>query len=159
MAHDRFDEHHSFNVLGFIQLLYDTTCANTDFWVKPVWGLGCMVSRRDIERPHDHTGRASQLHNYFADGLFAALFNVRFYRLSRQRRGAPGGRGLGPGVCLVGGAAAGPVAADHGPAHGQPHQRPHRTLHALVGVARLQRGLHLRHHEQQVGRATIVLIT
>ena len=41
MAHDRFDEHYSFNVLGFIQLLYDTTCVNSDFWVKPVWGLGC----------------------------------------------------------------------------------------------------------------------
>ena len=41
MAHDRFDERHSFNVLGFIQLLYDTTCVNSDFWVKPVWGLGC----------------------------------------------------------------------------------------------------------------------
>ena len=41
MAHDRFAECHSFNVLGFIQLLYDTTCVNIDFWVKPVWGLGC----------------------------------------------------------------------------------------------------------------------
>ena len=45
MAHDRFDERHSFNVLGFIQLLYDTTCVNSDFWVKPVWGLGCIVCR------------------------------------------------------------------------------------------------------------------
>ena len=43
MAHDRFDERHSFNVLGFIQLLYDTTCVNSDFWVKPVWGLGCAI--------------------------------------------------------------------------------------------------------------------
>ena len=41
MAHDRFDKCHSFNVLGFIQLLYDTTCVNSDFWVKPVWSLGC----------------------------------------------------------------------------------------------------------------------
>ena len=40
MAHDRFAERHSFNVPGFIQLLYDTTCLSTDFWVKPVWGLG-----------------------------------------------------------------------------------------------------------------------
>ena len=40
MRHDRFAERHSFNVLGFIQLLYDTTCLFTDFWVKPVWGLG-----------------------------------------------------------------------------------------------------------------------
>ena len=38
MAHDRFDECHSFNLLGFIQLLYDTTCLN----LKPVWGLGCI---------------------------------------------------------------------------------------------------------------------
>ena len=45
MAHDRFDERHSFNVLGFIQLLYDTTCVNSDFWVKPVWGLGCGVNK------------------------------------------------------------------------------------------------------------------
>ena len=44
MAHDRFDKHHSFNVLGFIHLLYDTTCVNCDFWVKPVWGLGCLLS-------------------------------------------------------------------------------------------------------------------
>ena len=44
MAHDRFDERHSFNVLGFIQLLYDTTCINSDFWVKPVWGLGWRES-------------------------------------------------------------------------------------------------------------------
>ena len=43
MAHDRFDERHSFNVLGFIQLLYDTTCVNSDFWVKPVWGLGRLA--------------------------------------------------------------------------------------------------------------------
>ena len=42
MRHDRFAEHNSFNVLGFIQLLYDTTCLFTDFWVKPVWGLGCV---------------------------------------------------------------------------------------------------------------------
>ena len=39
----RFAERHSFNVLGFIQLLYDTTCANSDFWVKPVRGLVWMV--------------------------------------------------------------------------------------------------------------------
>ena len=30
---------------------------------------------------------------------------------------------------------------------------PDRTVHAVVGVAGLQRGLHLWHHEQQVGRA------
>ena len=41
MPHERFDERHIFNLLGFIQLLYDTTCLFTDFWVKPVWGLGC----------------------------------------------------------------------------------------------------------------------
>ena len=42
-TYERFAEHHSFNVdvLGFIQLLYDTTCLHPDFWVKPVWGLGC----------------------------------------------------------------------------------------------------------------------
>ena len=43
MAHDRFDECHSFNMLGLIQLLYDTTCVNSDFWVKPVWGLGVVL--------------------------------------------------------------------------------------------------------------------
>ena len=42
MSYERFDERHSFNVLGFIQLLYDTTCVNSDFWVNPVWGLGCQ---------------------------------------------------------------------------------------------------------------------
>ena len=50
MAHDRFDERHSFNVLGFIQLLYDTTCVNSDFWVKPVWGLGCHVHLINMSR-------------------------------------------------------------------------------------------------------------
>ena len=48
MSYDRFDERHSFNVLGFIQLLYDTTCVNSDFWVKPVWGLGCNVLMSDL---------------------------------------------------------------------------------------------------------------
>ena len=48
MAHDRFDECHSFNVLGFIQLLYDTTCVNSDFWVKPVWGLGCVAMMKKV---------------------------------------------------------------------------------------------------------------
>ena len=24
-----------------LELLYDTTSLNPDFWVKPVWGLGC----------------------------------------------------------------------------------------------------------------------
>ena len=50
MAHDRFDENHSFNVLGFIQLLYDTTCVNIDFWVKPLWGLGCLKTQRFSKR-------------------------------------------------------------------------------------------------------------
>ena len=43
MRYDRFAECHSFDLLGFIQLLYDTTCLNLDFWVKLVWGLGCIV--------------------------------------------------------------------------------------------------------------------
>ena len=43
MTNDRFAERHSFNVLGFIQLLYDTTWLFTDFWVNHVWGLGCRV--------------------------------------------------------------------------------------------------------------------
>ena len=53
MAHDRFAERHSFNVPGFIQLLYDTKCLSTDFWVKPVWGLGwvCDVFFLKAEDP------------------------------------------------------------------------------------------------------------
>ena len=42
-GYDRFAERHSFDLLGFIQLLYDTTSLYTDFWVKPVWGLGCTI--------------------------------------------------------------------------------------------------------------------
>ena len=44
MAHDRFAEPHRFNVLGFIQLLYDTTCLSTNLRVKHVPGLGWYVS-------------------------------------------------------------------------------------------------------------------
>ena len=48
MRNDRFAERHSFNVLGFIQLLYDTTCLNLELWVKLVLGLGCSMSWRFI---------------------------------------------------------------------------------------------------------------
>ena len=34
----------SFKIKKCDILLYDTTCVNCDFWVKPVWGLGCLLS-------------------------------------------------------------------------------------------------------------------
>ena len=46
--YDRFAEGHSFDLLGFIQHLYDTTCLKVDFWVKIVWGLGWLSTRRGL---------------------------------------------------------------------------------------------------------------
>ena len=44
MRYDRLSERHSFDPLGFIQLLYDTTCLKVDLWVKLVWGLGWVLT-------------------------------------------------------------------------------------------------------------------
>ena len=44
-------------MLGFIQLLYDTTCVNSDFWVKPVWGLGWFISSEEKKRNEALCGR------------------------------------------------------------------------------------------------------
>ena len=46
MRYDRFAKRHSFDLLGFIQLLYDTTCLKVHLWVKLVWGLGCAPKVR-----------------------------------------------------------------------------------------------------------------
>ena len=45
MRYDRFAERHSFDLLGFIQLLYDTTCLKVHLWVKLVWGLGWAANQ------------------------------------------------------------------------------------------------------------------
>ena len=50
MRYDRFAERHSFDLLGFIQLLYDTTCLKVHLWVKLVWGLGWLVGAFNQEK-------------------------------------------------------------------------------------------------------------
>ena len=51
-SHNRFDQPHSRVLLGFIHLLYDTTCLGTDFWVKHVWGLGWGGFSTDGDAQH-----------------------------------------------------------------------------------------------------------